>query len=745
VIRRWLKGLLAGLFVALAGVGLAISPLGTDLEQRVGLSWLFDRRGPVEPPVEVAVVAMDSRTGEQLGLPVLPRDWPRSMHAQLVDALVARGAEVIVFDVHFGRDKDAADDQALVDAVARAGRVVLVELLTGKRQPISDPQGRHVGMVWSEERVPPFAGLEAAAAGLATFPLPKEGASVSQLWVFKQSTDNAPTLPAVALQLYAREQTPAVVDLARAVAPDAFTGVPDVAQAFADPHVLRNFMRAMREGYQGSLDRLGVFDATSPVDPPILPEQALEHLYGGEANRFINFYGPPGTIKTVPYHAVIRGSDPNVPAEALDFRGKVVFVGYADMFDPGQPDRFYTVYTRDDGVDLSGVEIAATGFANLLTNRSLAPVAGWYAVSILAGFGLLIGLLVYALPAYVGVPVAFALAGLFGFAAQTAFNQHAIIWPVATPLLVQAPLALFIGLLGQYLLERRRGQRISDAINYYLPDDIARDLSRDKISADRINQVVYGTCLATDMAGFSTVAEQMPPGELAEYLNDYFETLAAPLKHHGVQVTEFRADAIMCAWTAKEPSPDPRRKALLAALDAGEALQDFKRRHEAAEGSLRIGLEAGEVYVGHAGGGGRFVYSIVGDTANTASRVEGLNKHLNTRILATGDVIEGFDDILTRYLGAFQFVGKHGGIPVHEVVALRVNATPEQLALSEAFGEAQRLCEAGDWAAAAEGFERLLGQFPDDGPAGYLLARCRRAMAEPDAGIDPAVVRMDAK
>ena len=66
MIRRWLKGLLAGLFVALVGVGLAISPRGTGLEQRVGLSWLFDRRGPVEPPAEVAVVAMDSRTGTDI-------------------------------------------------------------------------------------------------------------------------------------------------------------------------------------------------------------------------------------------------------------------------------------------------------------------------------------------------------------------------------------------------------------------------------------------------------------------------------------------------------------------------------------------------------------------------------------------------------------------------------------------------------------------------------------------------------
>ena len=77
-------------------------------------------------------------------------------------------------------------------------------------------------MVWAEELVPPFPGLAEAAAGLATFPLPKEGASVHQFWVFKESTDNAPTLPAVALQLHAREQTAALLALVRAVAPDAF-------------------------------------------------------------------------------------------------------------------------------------------------------------------------------------------------------------------------------------------------------------------------------------------------------------------------------------------------------------------------------------------------------------------------------------------------------------------------------------------------------------------------------------------
>lgn len=744
-LKRAINATVAGICVALIGIGIGLSSLGNDLEQGIGLRWLFAARGTVQPPSEAVIVAMDARTGEQLDLPQLPRDWPRSVHARLVNALVERGASVIVFDVHFGREKEAQADAEFVEAVRRAGNVVLVELLTGKRQPISDQQGRHVGMVWAEELVPPFAALADSAEGLATFPLPKEGAAVYQFWVFKESTDSAPTLPAVALQLHAWRALEAILARVEAAAPEAHAALPTLEQARASAVVLRTLMRGLRELFEAQPSLLVSPYATNPVESSASLQRALAGLYTGDAHRFLNFYGPPGTIATIPYHAVIKGSDPNVAAEMLDFRNKVVFVGYSDLFDPGQPDRFYTVFTRDDGVDLSGVEIAATGFSNLLSDRSLIPVDGWTALVILGGFGFVLGTLVYALPGVVGVPVALVLVGLYAFGAQSAFGGDAVLLPFATPLLVQAPLALFIGLLGQYLIERRRGKRISEAINYYLPEDVARDLTRDGIDQKAINKVVYSTCLATDMAGFSTIAEQLPPGELADYLNDYFETLAAPLKQHGVHVTEFRADAIMCAWTAEQPSPDPRRKALLAALEAREAIKAFKSRHSAEGSRLRIGLEVGWVYVGHAGGGGRFVYSIVGDSANTASRVEGLNKHVGTEILATGNVVEGLDDVVTRYLGDFQFVGKTEGIPIHEVVALRHTIDASKLRLCERFEEAISHYRAADWVNAAEALDAVLAEYPDDGPSAFFLSRARRFAESPDPAADGVLVRMEQK
>jgi adenylate cyclase len=743
--RRLLIGLTLGVLIGLGGAALYTSPLGPTFEQAVGLRWLFTLRGPIPPPPEVVVVAIDSRTGQQLDLPDLPREWPRSVHGELIDALVQRGASVIAFDVHFGRLRDPESDQAFVEAVRRAGNVVLVELLTGKRQPISDQSGRHVGVVWIEEALPPFPELADAAAAIASFPLPKEGASVHQFWVFKDSADQAATLPAAVLQLYAKGEAAPLADWLRAAAPDAALPLPAAGGSWANAAAVRDFMReARRSGAQAAQLRLspGPDEATRAAAPL---HAALRALYTGPGQRYINFYGAPGTVATVPYHAVVKGSDPNVPAEALDFTGKVVFVGYSDLFDPGQPDRFHTVFTRDDGVDLAGVEIAATAFANLLTDRSLHLPAGWTSVLVVLFFGLILGTLVYMLPGYVGVPLALSLVVGYGVAAQLLFSDSALVLPLATPMLAQAPLALLLGLLGQYRLERRRGQRISEAINYYLPEQIARDLVEDRLSEDKLNQVVYSTCLATDMAGFSTIAERLPPGELAKFLNDYFETLAAPLKRHKVHVTEFRADAIMCAWTAAEPSVEPRRQALLAALEAADAIQEFRDRHDIQGAQLRIGLEAGFVYVGHAGGGGRFVYSIVGDSANTASRVEGLNKHVRTQILATGNVVVGFENLVMRYLGDFVFVNKNEAVPIFEVLGKRETATERDLALCERFEEAIDRCRARDWAGAGDRFQAILDQFGDDGPAAFHLARCRRFMADPDAATEPLLVRMDAK
>jgi adenylate cyclase len=520
----------------------------------------------------------------------------------------------------------------------------------------------------------------------------------------------------------------------------------------AGPEQIRGFSTIMRRlfgQFPGSGDTMARLIDEDPDLAPFPERQgllkALTRLYDRDPHRYLNFYGPPGTIATVPYQAVIKGGDPNLGAGALDFNHKVVFVGFSDLYDPGQPDRFYTVFTRGDGVDLSGVEIAATAFANLLTDRTLRSLGAFETAILLVLFGLVLGTMVYLLPALAGVPASLALVAAYALAAQWIFGAEALWLPLATPLLAQFPAALFLGLFAQYRSERRRTIHLSGAINYYLPENIARDLTENRLDPSAANQVVYGVCLATDMAGFSTIAEQLEPGELASFLNEYFDALAKPLKRHRVDVTEFRADAIMCAWTAASPEAGARQKAVLAALEAADAIADFKERHHLLGNRLRIGIESGWVYVGHAGGGGHFVYSIVGDCANTASRIEGLNKHLGTQLLATESVVEGLDNLLLRPLGSFQFVGKTEALPIVEILSMGSDASAERTLLCERFSDAIAAYQSAQWDKAADRLEAILQAYPDDGPSRFYLTLCHRYRTGTAPPEDPRIIRMEAK
>jgi adenylate cyclase len=747
-----LKGVLVIFLISLAGAVFGLSAIGTSLNSNIGLSWLFKIRGPLEPPPNMAVVGINGRTPERLGLPRLPRDWPRTIHADLMKALIKRGAAAVVFDIHFFEPKNAQHDSVFAESIKNSNKVVLFEKLDGKRQPITDQTGKNIGWVWVEATVPPMESLASAARGLGPFPLPKIDAELHRFWVFKSSAADAPTLPSVALQLYSLP----IYDEFRALLVDTdkerFSGLPKSSAEISDAEQLRALMVHLRRALSQNPElkkklhsKLKNRASGANSNATLSRLKSLIGMYVGEEYRYINLYGPPGTIKNIPYSAVIKGSDPNLTESDMDFTDKVVFVGYADMLDPGQPDRFYTVFTRDDGVDLSGVEIMATAFGNLLTGRSIKPTNAIESGLIMLFFGVIVGLIAYLMPAMIGVPLAVIVAISYIVLAHYLFGAYALWLPAATPLLIQFPLVTFFGLFGQYYIERRRVQQMSDMISHYLPEDVVQVLTGSNPDENKINRVVYSTCLATDMAGFSTMAEKIDPAELAELLNDYFDSLASPLKDNFVDVTEFRADAIMCAWTAESPQIGVRRNALQASLQASTAFREFKQRNPEYEGGLRIGLEAGMVHVGHSGGGGKFVYSIVGDCANTASRVEGLNKHIGTKILATETVIEGIENILLRNVGRFQFVGKSDAVRIVEIVAEVDAASSDQRDLCGRFTEAMEIYQNADWRAAQKSFESILGSFPKDGPAQFYWQQCHRYLdGEPTPG-EPDIIQMSKK
>jgi len=678
--HRTAKGLIFGILTGLVGVILGLTPLGADFEKHVGLDWLFEVRGAIEPPPEVALVAINERDIAGLGLPKLPRDWPRSIHGELIEKLVEQGASVIVFDMDFQRPKVAEDDTEFARAVADSERVVLFERLNGKRQPIYDTQGQQTGTIWVEELVPPIPVLAEAAKALAPFPVPKVQVNVYQFWPFKPSAGYVATMPSAALQVFAlplQQRWMRVLQQASATGLDGLprtsaevgraAGVNRLSQGlygiFANDPALNDRVRTVLAG-----------DGSLTADERRLMT-GLVSLYSGGDNRYLNFYGPPGSIPNIPYNAVMKGES------ATDFNGKVVFVGLSDLYDPGQPDRFYTVFTNDDGVDLSGVEIAATAFANMLTDRSLRPsgVLATAIILLLAGF--ILGTGIYLLSATIAVPLALLLTGLYVAGVQTAFNAGDLWLPLAIPVLVQLPIALFVGLLAQYLTEAHNRKQLKSVFGQYVPPEIVDEMSRNpdgNFSVEGESREL--SVLFCDIRSFTTISESLAADELKKLLNQFFTPMTRIIFEQRGTIDKYVGDMIMAFWGAPVKDPGHRQHAVeaaLAMLDQVVAMRPEFSERNWPEVNIGIGINTGVMNVGDMGSEYRRAYTVIGDAVNLGSRLEGLTKYYGVRLIVSETTAAGLEGMVLRCLDRVKVKGKHEAVTIYEPVGLSASISSE--------------------------------------------------------------------
>jgi adenylate cyclase len=675
-----MKGLAFGIITGLVGVVLGLTPLGADFEKHVGLDWLFEVRGAIEPPPEVALVAINERDIAGLGLPKLPRDWPRSIHAELIEKLVERGASVIVFDMDFQRAKLAEDDAEFARAVADAERVVLFERLNGKRQPIFDTQGQQTGTIWVEELVPPIPVLAEAAKALAPFPVPKVQVNVYQFWPFKPSAGYVATLPAAALQVLALSVQQRWMTVLEQAGATGIEDLPGDTSGIGRAAGVNSLMLSLHDVFANDAalnDRVKMVldaDESLPAEDHRLIT-ALAGLYSGGDNRYLNFYGPPGSIPNIPYNTVIKGES------KTDFNGKVVFVGLSDLYDPGQPDRFFTVFTNDDGVDLSGVEIAATAFANMLTDRSLMP-AGLLAMSIILLLsGLVLGTGIYLLPATVAVPLALLLSGIYVAVVQFVFNTGDLWLPLAIPLLVQLPIALFVGLLAQYLTEARSRRQLKSVFGQYVPPEIVDEMSRNpdgNFSVEGESREL--SVLFCDIRSFTTISESLAADELKQLLNQFFTPMTRIIFEQRGTIDKYVGDMIMAFWGAPVQDPGHRQHAVeaaLAMLDQVEAMRSEFSGRNWPEVNVGIGINTGMMNVGDMGSEYRRAYTVIGDAVNLGSRLEGLTKYYGVRLIVSEATAAGLEGMLLRCLDRVRVKGKHVAVTIYEPVGLTSSVTAE--------------------------------------------------------------------
>ncbi len=721
-----------GLGVGLLGILTTLMPLALSVEEDLGLSLLFRIRGPAPSPDDVAIVSLDRSSAAELGLPEQIRDWPRRYHARLIDRLAAGDAALIAFDVNFHQARDAEDDAALVEAIARAGRVVLFEQTRASRQEVLAENREAPISATIEHRRPPLPAFADAAVATAPFPLPKVPARVSQFWAFKPGIDYRATLPAVAMQLSSADAMPALIgDIekvdGRASAQSALTseGVDGIAERMID----------VRRWFQANPDKAArIAEQGSAALEPLL------RLYAGPDAHYLNYYGPPGQFELISFATIV--GDGRSPDD-LGVAGKAVFVGQVELQDQQRDDDFLTVFSSADGVNISGVEIAATAYANLLHGGLIEPaprVPSWVA---LLFFGLLVGLTACLLPVRIVLLAALGLAALYGLGAYLLFTRADLWPPLVVPLGLQLPAGVLAGLLVQYREAQAARRNLSSAVRHYLPARVTSHLAESPFDPDLANETIYGACLVTDAEGFTTISERLRPEELKTLLDSYFECLFEPAQRYGGVVTDVVGDGMTCVWTANRPDRACRVNLAEASMRIRSLTQAFNREHRPLGLPTRMGLHAGPLVIGNVGGAGHLRYTIVGDVVNTAARLEQLNKQLGTYILATDEAILDLEaDLLLRPLGAFRLVGKQEPVRISELIG---PAGADRSFRLQPFATALARFQKGDWRDALEAFEAVLSATPEDGPALFYRDLTSDYLAGAKVPGDPSIVELDRK
>ncbi len=492
--------LVFSLLIALAGIFLLASPMGVRLEEDLGLPLLFKLRGAVASPEGVLIVNVDEESAERFGYPENPFKWDRRVHADLIDRLVDYGATVIVFDVHFADAMENEEDLRLAEAIRRAGNVILVQrLLRRKVDSAADQTGPAYDL---EVLVSPTEVLAESALALAPFPLPKVPVRVNQAWTFKNSMGSIPTLPVVALQSGALKRNKRFFTCLEQTFPKQFDATAPMSQLAENAGLVEAMRQIRLQLGQSPSVPSGISllsescNVMSTADMQFL--QAMIKAYGGDSHVYVNFYGPPSTLPTIPMHRVVLADPADKSSLKAAIKDKVVFVGAARTSWSEQKDGFHTVFTRPDGLDLSGVEIAATVYANLRDDSYLKPLP-----VALSGAGLLVGALVICLisfplsplPAAVAL-IVFIAAGLT--AARFVFADQSLWLPVIVPLAILPAVGYLTALLYKYLRSRRERKHMQKALELYLPDSVVEEISKDLDFVTSGDRMIYGACLISD-------------------------------------------------------------------------------------------------------------------------------------------------------------------------------------------------------------------------------------------------------
>jgi len=576
--------------------------------EKRSIDWRFNIRGQIEPTVPVVIVAIDENS-----LKHMPERWawPRSYYAKAVENLKKWGAKAIGFDIFFSEvtEKNPKQDKAFAEAIKKDGNVVL-------GVGFNFDVGKRYAMTTP---VLPIEELKNSAAGMG---------------IIHHVIDDDSSIRNAYMLL-----------------------------DFHEKRYISFGLKLLGEYYNMDTAKL-------TVNKKELDWGKFKIPLVNDGQMIINFAGFPKSFKTISFYDVYFGK-----TQKDIFKDKIVLIGAtADELHDVFPTPFHMERAIEQTtLAMPGVEVHAN-VINTIYNGIYIRDMGWRAgFLMLLIIGILTSFAIFNIKSWQGLLVVAAEIALYIAAAIFLFNNYRyiihLISPVATILLCYLSITAY-----KVAVEEREKHEIRSTFSRYVSESIVNEiLKKGEIKLGGQKQEL--TVLFSDIRGFTSMSEKLAPEEVVHTLNEFLSAMTDIIFRNNGTLDKFMGDAVMAVFGSPVFYKDHALCAVRAAFMMKGKLNELNEKWKK-QGrpplAIGIGINTGEAIAGNMGSIRRMEYTVIGDTVNLASRLESLNKELNTEILiseSTYMAVKG--NVNAKEYTGIKVKGKEKNIKVYEAIEFK--------------------------------------------------------------------------
>ncbi len=660
----------------------------------------FSRRlNPLEPEQDIVVIEVDQQSLDALSDQGIHFPWPRQVYAPIIEYLSE--ADAVFIDIIFSEPSSSGveDDQILAEAIRKSSKVYLPVYLTLEKKPMSKTDREFLKKHSIREKLKPYSTYASAVTPIDLLKGSVEGTGNVMIQPDKDGV---------------YRNVPLAFRLENLIIPN-----------FILHYLLKNNAVHIKDGN---------FYADDIKVPLRNNELYLRFFREGDP-----FPGIPALEILNSYLARAEGKDPSLKKEF--FRDKKVFIGYTAA---GLKDLKATSVSSTT----SGVYVHATALENLMNRNFIRPISTFYTIILMVIICISVSYFVLRHPSMIHNVTFFTLAILLVSGIEAGLFKNGVYMNIIAPL-TSLLISFIVAAAYSYATEGKERQFIKNTFSQYMDSKIVNYILDNPALIRPGGQRKKVTVFFTDIAGFTTMAEKLPPEQTARILHTTLNACTEVIIRNGGVIDKYIGDAIMAFWGAPVLTGNDELNACRAALQCCISLDGINeafRKEGLNEINMRIGLHSGEAIVGNLGSDRIFDYTAIGDTVNLASRLEGVNKVFGTRIIASDDTLKNIDDpFLTRELGLIEVKGKDLPARIFELISEQETTAPRQKEISSRFHNGLEHFRSKKWDDAIAVFDDILKAVHNDGPSLYYKKWCESLSGKTELTDGWDIIKMTVK